>query len=319
MSDHDLTVLARARLSLMGIRVQEADFARRGFALAAARERLEASGRAFIHGYRLALVDDRASVLDAALAHVESELRGFAYEGAAMGVTLRDALAPWRTPRAPHLLTGPHCYMAHIGAGWAFARLHRGPAAVQRMDTLLCWLALDGYGFHQGFFHPRSYVHERRRERGFRGYAARAFDQGLGRCLWFVEAGEPEPIARVIARFELGRRADLWSGVALAATYAGGVSPQALEVLAALGGAYAAHMAQGAAFAVSARRRAGNPATHSDLACRILSGHDAATAADATDEAARNLAPDGAEPAYELWRARLRAALDRAPALERHR
>src|SRR4051812_32914276 len=125
---------ARLRLSILGIGPEEASFERRGFTLGAGpRGRLEEIGRTFVRGYRAALADDAPEALTRALAPVDPELAGFAWEGAGMGVTLRDALARWRRPRLPLLLAGPghpHRYMIHVGAGWALARLHRGPSAI---------------------------------------------------------------------------------------------------------------------------------------------------------------------------------------------
>src|SRR5215211_6787149 len=217
---------SRLRLGVLGIGPDEAGFDRRGFA-GAPRRRLELVGRTFVSGYRAALRDDDPGALAAALAPVDRELSGFAWEGAAMGVALRDALAPWRPARLPALLAGPgraHRYMVHVGAGWALARLRRAPAAIRSLDPVLRWLALDGYGFHQGYFQPARHLHAGDRPRGFAGYAARAFDQGLGRSLWFAQAAQPEAVRRAVGAFEETRRPDLWSGVALAAAYAGGAS-----------------------------------------------------------------------------------------------
>ena len=312
---------SRLRLQILGIGPEEASFERRGFALGAGpRGRLEEIGRTFVRGYRAALDDDAPEALTRALAPVEPELAGFAWEGAGMGVALRDALAPWRAPRLPLLLAGPghsHRYMVHVGAGWALARLHRGPGAIESLDPLLGWLALDGYGFHQGYFRPARHLRAGERQRGFTGYAARAFDQGLGRSLWFVEAAQPAQISFAVADFPERRRPDLWSGVALAAAYAGGATPDALDLLACEAGPHADHVAQGAAFAAAARHHTGNPAAHTELACRVLAGVSAGEAATLTDEAALELPFGGAEPAYEVWRRRLRLALrarTRAPA-----
>jgi hypothetical protein len=301
------------RLRILGIGPEEASFERRGFALGAGpRGRLEQIGRTFIRGYRAALANDDPDALARALAPLDDELCGFAWEGAGMGVALRDALAPWRAPRLPALLAGPgspHRYMVHVGAGWALARLRRDARAIEAYDPLLRWLALDGYGFHQGYFCPERFLRAGQRQRHLHGYAARAFDQGLGRSLWFVEAAQPTRIGAAIANFPAARRPDLWSGVALAAAYAGGADASALDLIASEARRYTEHVAQGAAFAAAARHHAGNPAAHTELACRVFTGVAASEAAALTDDAARALPEDGDEPAYEEWRRRLRAAL----------
>src|SRR5688500_15556373 len=99
---------SQMRIRVLGIDPGQASFARRGFPLvAASRRRLEEVGRTFVHGYRTALEDDDPAALGRALERVDEELRGFAYEGAGMGVALRDLLAPWRARRLDRLLAGP--------------------------------------------------------------------------------------------------------------------------------------------------------------------------------------------------------------------
>ena len=308
-----MSVSARIRLGVLGISPDEARFDRRGFAqVPGPQQRLEEVGRTFVRGYRSALEDDDPEWLARRLDRIEPELTGFAYEGAAMGIALRDTLAPWRRPRLQAFLMGPglrHRYMVHVGAGWALARMRRRPRAIRALDPLLRWLALDGYGFHQGYFAPERHLRRRARPRGFDGYAARAFDQGLGRSLWFVEGTRPGPIRTAIERFSQSRHGDLWSGVGLAAAYAGGVPAEGLVRLVSAAGNSAGHLAQGAAFAAAAREHAGNPAIHTERACRAFTGLSAKEAGRVTDAAAEDLPPDHAVPAYEVWRRRLRTAL----------
>src|SRR6185436_10369271 len=107
-----------------------------------------------------------------------------------------------------------------------------------------------------------------------------AFDQGLGRSLWFSRGMDATAIARAIALFAAERRADLWSGVGLAAAYAGGVDEAELGALRKQGAGFEAQLAQGAAFAAEARERAGNAAPHTTLACEVLCGTSPARAAE---------------------------------------
>jgi len=307
--------LAWIRLGAFGITENEATFARRGFPAGDARIRfhLEAIGRTFIRGYRAALEAGRPERLGPALEAVDPKSRGFAYEGAAMAFELLDRLWPGRGGRVQSFLEGTHydhVYMIHVGVGWALARLGLDVTrSLTRLDPLLGWLAVDGYGFHEGYFHWRRVVDGQAVPGRLRGYARRAFDQGLGRSLWFVEGADVERIGRRVASFATERRADLWSGVGLACAYAGGADREAVERLASLAGPERASMAQGAAFAAKARQRAGNPTEQTEMACRVLCGRNADEAAEATDQALENLPPDGEAPAFELWRRRIRARL----------
>ena len=310
--------VGRLRKIIFGIAPEEASFRRRGFRCRAerARVRLERIGATFLQGYHAALEAEDDEVLARRLAGVESELRGFAFEGAAMGLTLLDFLKPWGRRRLGPFIEGAgaaHVYMLHVGAGWALARLRRDPArALRSFDPLLGWLAVDGYGFHEGYFKWPAYVARQARPRRLSGYALRVFDQGLGRSLWFVEGADVERVADVVAAFARERQSDLWSGVGLACAYAGGTDNAGLEHLRARAGRFAPQLAQGAAFAAQARRRAGNQAVHTEAACRILCEMSADAAAEVTDVALRLLPRDGDEPAYETWRRRIADELARA-------
>lgn len=295
---------------LLGIHPAEATFARRGFAPSppAVRERLERVGLTFLDGYHAALQAE-GGALAARLDCADPVFRGFAYEGAAMAMALLDLLTPWRRDRLAGFLRGagaPHAYMVHVGAGWALARLRRPMHGVPRgMDPLLGWLAADGYGFHEGYFHPRRFVHEQIVPARISGYGLRAFDQGLGRSLWFILGGDPVRIGKAISRFPPIRREGMWSGAGLACAYAGGALGDEAKQLASAADANRAALAQGAAFAAEARRRAGNPAPHTDRACRILCGLTADKAAAVTVAAREGLTPWGSLPAYGVWRFRV--------------
>ncbi|MFN3920123.1 MAG: DUF1702 family protein [Methylohalobius sp.] len=276
------------------------------------RARIEKIGEVFLQGYHAALLEDDLFGLAERLAQIELEFCGFAYEGAAMGLYLSDFFTLWQR-RYDSFLQGPgapHRYMVHVGAGWALARLPGSPEKRLRpMDPLLRWLALDGFGFHQGYFHWPAFIAAQEAPKGLSGYGVCAFAQGLGRSLWFVEGADPERIALVIAAFPKHCQGHLWSGVGLACAYAGGADKATLETLREQGKEFLPQVAQGAAFAAKARQRAGNPAAHTDLACRVLCGLSAEQAAEITDLALEGLPAAGEVPAYELWRRRIQAQL----------
>jgi enediyne biosynthesis protein E3 len=310
------TVTARAgfRRALFGITPRETSFARRRFRgeSEAVRDHLEAVGLCFVQGYNAALEEDRPSPLAARIdEEVGREHRGFAYEGAGMALALLDTLIPGRRDRLARFLAGPgdpHTYIIHVGAGWILARLPLSPERLlaRLADPVLRWLALDGYGFHEGFFHwPRS-VEAREVPRKLRGYARQGFDQGLGRSLWFVDGSDVRLLPRTIGAFPPERRPDLWAGLGLAVGYAGGRSEAEIEELRRAAGPLAPELAQGVAFAAKARERAGNPAAHTEMAARVICGTSAAEAAAVTDAALRNLPADRpGEPGFEVWRRRI--------------
>jgi hypothetical protein len=305
------TVFGQIRRRAFGLSTGAVDFQRRGFrgASAALRSRLEQVGGSFLAGYHLALESDSTAELSAKLDGVERELRGFAFEGAAMGLALLDFLTPWRRDRINQFLRGvgdAHAYMIHVGVGWVWARAPFGfRRAQKKLDPLLGWLAFDGWGFNEGFFHWPKYIAGQPAPKKLSGYERRVFDQGLGRSFWFVNGGNVALIAQTISNFSADRQADLWSGIGLAATYAGILSQPALGELRERAGNFQPQLAQGAAFAAKARQRAGNSTADTSLATEIICGLPAADAARVTDAALENLPADAAEPAYEIWRRRI--------------
>ena len=277
------------------------------------RRRAQEIGDSFAEGYHAALEDSRPQTLAARLARLEPELWGFAYEGAGLGLALLDALTPWRRDRLTAFLRGPgmdQIYMLHVGAGWTLARL---PVSVQRfqarLDPLCRWMALDGFGFHEAFFHWERTVERQEAPARVFGYALRPFDIGVGRRLWFTPGDEVGHILRLVASFPLSRQGDLWTGIGKACSFAGGRGESALRELRRTAGSFAPQLGQGVTFAAKVRERGGNPAPHTELACRLLCGMSASEAAVLTDETLAGLPPDGALPAFEVWRQRIQERL----------
>jgi len=299
------------RRRFFALTFEQAGFSRRGFhgGAASIRQRLEAVGGAFVTGCNLALEHGAPEIVEADLSVMEPGLRGFAFEGAAMGLALLDLLTPWRRDRISTFLRGAgdsHAYMVHVGVGWVWARMPFGFRRRQKkLDPLLGWLAFDGWGFHEGFFHWPKYIAGQPSPGKLSGYERRVFDQGLGRSFWFVNGGDTELIAQTISKFSAERQPDLWSGVGLAATYAGIVSETSLGELREKAGRFHPQLAQGAAFAAKARQRAGNLTDYTSLATKVLCGLPAENAARITDEALENLPADSDVPAYEIWRRRI--------------
>ena len=190
------TFWAKLRCRLLGLQAVETSYIRRGFrgATADVRSRLEQIGAAFLGGYHAALEHDAPADLAASLNSAEPDLRGFAFEGAAMGLALLDFLTPWRRNRLREFLRGAgeaHAYMTLVGAGWAWARLPVNvPRAGLRLEPLLGWLALDGWGFHEGFFHWPKYIAGQPPPGKLNGFERRVFDQGFGRSFWFVNGAK---------------------------------------------------------------------------------------------------------------------------------
>ena len=313
----------RIRHFLLGISADHASCTRRGFVVTerSRRERLEEIGRTFIEGYNAALRLGDPETMTPRFGAVAGELEGFAYEGAAMGFAVVDLISPWPRRRFLRFVARAarrHVYMAHVGAGWALARTSlRLAPRLGPLDPLLRWLVIDGYGFHAGYFHHHDAIDRQRRPSVVHGYTQNVFDQGLGRALWFVKGADIAGVTAAVRAFPQHRRADLWSGVGLAVAYAGGVGAEELAALFSAAGPYRLELGQGAAFAAKAREGAGNPADHTEDACRVFCRHDAAKAAAITDLALEGLDVTDSAAAYAAWRANIRQRLGASPDKER--
>jgi len=305
-------MIGQIRRRLFGISPDETSIARRGFTVSdpAVQTRLETIGQTFVYGYHTALVHPQPYALAVALNKVERELCGFAYEGAGMGLALLDLLTPWPSRYLLNFLQGigqPHAYMIQIGVGWALARLHRPVDGwLRRLDPVVNWLLLDGYGFHETYFGWQKVLEQQVVPKHLTGYARRGFDQGVGRALWFVKGANVDRIAAAIGALPTARHNDLWSGVGLASAYAGGVSCSVLEDLMGTAGIESfAPLAQGVVFAAKTRLHAGNPAPHTELATRVICGLSLEEAAMLFDRAGQELPKTGETPAFEVWRQRI--------------
>lgn len=193
-------------------------------------ERVSNARAAFLQGFDQAL---KASpeILPKLLQDEPFQRRGFALEGAAMALTLIDEFSPAPQNQLNVFLNGRSTeehILSAIGVGWASARLGKPfdwlPTA---LDSNFIAAVVDGYGFHQGFFHPQRFT--------CRGFPMREselstfYDIGLGRALWFVHVGHIETIARTIDRFLPERRKQLWRGVGTACAFTGSIEYAATQ------------------------------------------------------------------------------------------
>lgn len=311
------------RRAALGLAAKEKNFSYRRFrgGNLATQARIEQIIGAFIHGYNLALQVVDFNQLTVAIEAGDQELKGFVYEGAAMGLGILDGLTPWGGKRfhryvngddAGHTykgIAGQHRYMAYIGYGLSLARLKRSvQPALDELDPVFCWLMMDGYGFHQGLFDFEHYIDQQALPEKFTGYTRRSFDQGLGRSLWFVEGADVQRLPRAITRFIPERRSDLWSGVGLACAYAGGVTAPEVRILLEAAGEYRPAFAQGIALAAMTRYEAGNPTAHNELATQVVWGNSVTAVAERAIAAMDDL-PQTVSPLehYEITRSRLQA------------
>lgn len=281
---------------------------------------LDAIPQAVVLGFEYGMDTRTQDEIVARLELVQDRLQGFAYEGATMALTIRDIMGTGRRRLAQRFLLGPaapHVFLAFIGIGFAMARLPRRLWSRVVPDLTgapyypaMTWLAVDGYGFDRAYFDSKRWVDEQYLPspypwQGEPDYFLSVLDHGIGRALWFMHAASGAAVDAAVRRFPEHRRAGLWSGVGLAATFAGGADAPELGVVRAAAGPYLPHLAQGAVFAAKARAMTGLGMPHTDLAVRVLCDMSVDEAAILADEAAKDAAAAGGVE-YEAWRVRTR-------------
>jgi len=306
--------LAPVRVSgwrrMLALAPELVDFDRRGFRTGApeTRRSLETSAAAFLAGFNLMLRTPAGRAPD--LSGQPPTWQGFSAEGAAMAAALLDGLNPGRGRRFAALLDAyqsSHVHLIQVGVGWADAKLHRaGPSRYVVDEPLLRWLSYDGRGFCRAFFASEQGMRRWARHPARCEATCDILYQGVGRSLWFRECGDPDAIGARILQLPLRHHGDLWSGVGLAAAYAGGVPAEVYQRLRERGGEHAPALAQGAAFGAEAWRRCGYAPAHAHTAVTTLAGTDLDEAATWTDQAQYGLNRPGAGPAdYRTWRRRI--------------
>jgi enediyne biosynthesis protein E2 len=319
------TLFGAIRRLVLAPSLEDVTFAGRGFDVTptAATRAMEAVPQAVVIGFEWGIDGGDLTDLIRRLDMIDPEQRGFAYEGATMAMVIKDSTGGSRTREFLDGAGEPHLLLAYIGIGFAMSKLPR-PLWKKILPDLkpslfhptMSWLCVDGYGFDLAYFHKKKWIDEQRVPEpypwlGHPEYFHRAVDQGIGRALWFMHGGVPDDVTAGVRRFPEERQADLWSGVGLAATFAGGCVADGLTRLRGHAGRYADHLGQGAVFATTARLATDFVPEHSREAVGILAGVTPEEGVMLSAMVHPDPEEQRAEPHYETWRAAIRAELTR--------
>lgn len=268
------------------------------------KKHIEGIGRAFVTGYNTSLIDNNPKITNESLnQNIENKLLGFAFEGAAMGLVINDFFNPLNRGFENFLsVAHKHEYMLYVGAGWAVVRLPFKRMLINKLKrNILHSLVYDGIGFHEGYFNWRRSIVDKKIPKYLKKNEYKFYYQGLGRSLWFVLGGNAKKINQTINSFDCDKKEDLWSGVGLAATYAGG-REDTLFPLKELSKDYYPCLAQGSTFASKARLRADNVTVQNKYACKIFCDMTIEEAAKITDDCLNEMdLPD-----YSLWQSKIK-------------
>lgn len=190
-----------------------------------------------------------------------------------------------------------------LGLGWALSWLAEPTEGeAEQLEPLVRWRILDGYGFRDGLVAPRRFALRGELPPQIRGADQSTWRHGLGRSLWYTSSADVGEVCRVIARFPPAERAELWTGLGVAATWIGSVRDAPMRRLADAAGDGRAALALGAAIAARTCRD-GNTLTERQRApCAVLAGATPEVLVSITDAAEAGLpGREGELPHVQLW------------------
>jgi hypothetical protein len=259
-----------------GISLSKANSEVRKFDSGESQHRTELVAKTVIEGYNSAIEKGVSEDLLTMRLMIKNELVGFFNEGVGMGIYTLSLFSPSRNVYWDYI-NGPgksHEYMSYIGAGIACGVFNKPFDKFLSIANPTCGLLiLNGIGFYYAYFKTDKGVtkHFIRNDVKRDPFYLECYDNGVGRALWFCKNGDVKKIHDTINDFSESRKAAIWSGIGLAATYAGGVSENKIRELKDLSGVYSINLAEGSFLATHCRDLAGN-SHKTDITEQILIG-----------------------------------------------
>lgn len=166
-----------------------------------------------------------------------------------------------------------YSFLLFLGIGEAMAQLKLPPVLCNDVSREL-WSGqiIEGYGFFEGYFNWYEALVLQKYPVGLAPELRAAYDQGLGRAIYFVSNCSAEKIREQINTFPIERRAELWAGVGIPSAYVGGLTERELTRLIDFAGNYRAELMQGVLLGSDARAKQLLIPDHTDMACNIICG-----------------------------------------------
>jgi enediyne biosynthesis protein E3 len=275
------------------------------------RRHFEEVARALLAGFRAALHSPSSLDMLTQIKYFSPDGMPLFCEGVGLGCSLTDR---WNNSHFFEEL----CQLAPtiefpltIGAGWGIAwrpRWRQQPEDFYpSIDTSMPSAWLIGYGCQKAYFHWARYVEGHFLPAHISEEGLQTFDQGIGRIIWFGEAGDPELVAACIGAFPPFRQRDLWSGVGFGCDAASDFRARGLRTLREACGPWTAYLAEGAALAATIRYQSGVRSPGGDEVCRIACGASLADTANVVTALYKELQRGPRYERYNRLRQRIRA------------
>lgn len=213
------------------------------------------------------------------LCALEPADRGVYYEGAAAGKALSSFSRNQSLEDVVSLLRAApeYSFVLYMGIGEAMAQLKIPPTLCNTVaENPWGGQIIEGYGFFDGYFRWfDTLVHQVYPSDLAPGLRA-AYDQGLGRAIYFVTNGRPRDIKDYISTFAPARQKELWAGLGQSTAYVGGPSESDLRKLLDLSGNDRFELMQGVLLGLSARIEQNFVPDYTETARSIICGIDSA-------------------------------------------
>lgn len=201
--------------------------------------------------------------------------RGVYYEGAAAGKAISDLSKNPDIREAMALIEAipDYSFVLYMGIGEAMAQLEVAPMSFGSFkDEKWAGQIVEGYGFFNGYFRWFDTLVRQTYPVGLLPDLRDAYDQGLGRAIYFIANGQPYKIRDYIGNFAPERQKELWAGLGQSAAYVGGSSESELRKLLYLASHNRVELMQGVLLGVSARIQQKFVPEHTDAARSIICG-----------------------------------------------
>ena len=224
------------------------------------KDKMELIQATFQEAKEKATLTNNLEELNKSLLNFPNEFISVAYEGASMALAIKsiqetDSLTKWNDFYQRFGIK--HSSQIHVGLGWAFSELNLDLSLFDsEISPLLKYRVLDGYGYYEGIFKRRQSVRTQQTPQHFDPLSLRAYDQGLGRSLWYISQGEVEKLARSSNLFSENRCHDLWRGIGIAVAYVGGTEISVLQQLVNESGQYLPSFKCGVSLLIQSRDKA---------------------------------------------------------------
>ena len=149
-----------------------------------------------------------------------------------------------------------HGSQIYVGLGWAMCESAVSEYTfLEELPSVWRWRVLDGYGYYSGLFKRRETIRSQQIPPFISNDDTHAFNQGIGRSLWYLSQGDIERLTRSLNLFEDNRQVDMWRGIGLAATYVGGIDASLLKDIQLAAEEYLPQFKCGALMAIAARKK----------------------------------------------------------------